>query len=176
MPEVIKAVVKLVAATFVPGLELRFSIPLGLFASSVSENLSLPLVVLICVLANVVVGVAVFELMRPVEKFFRKWGWFERRVWPVLERKREKLRPSVEKYGIWGVAVFIGIPLPGTGAYTGAVGAYLLNLDRRKFWISNLAGVLMAAAAVTLICILVKEGVVADDSFIRRLFIKDVTP
>lgn len=174
MFEAFYAVCKLVAATFVPGLELRFSIPLGFFVASISNKLGLPWVVFVCFIANIIVGMLVFELMRPVEKVFRKWGWFDRKIWPVFEKKREKLRPSVEKYGVWGVAVFIGVPLPGTGAYTGAVGAYLLNLDRKKFWVANLVGVFIAAVAVTLICILIKDGVVAEDSFIKRLFIKDV--
>ena len=109
--------------------------------------------------------------MKPVELILRKWGWFDRHVWPLLESKREKLRPLVEKYGVWGVAIFIGVPLPGTGAYSGAVGAYLLALDRKRFWLANLLGVFIACAAVTAICLLIDKG--ADLGFVRRLFLKE---
>jgi uncharacterized membrane protein len=47
------------------------------------------------------------------------------------------------------VALFIGIPLPGTGSYSGALGAYLLGLGYRKFIIANVIGVLMAGTIVT---------------------------
>ena len=72
-----------------------------------------------------------------------------------------------------GVAVFIGIPLPGSGVYTGAFGAYLLGLDRRKFAVANVIGVLIAATAVTALCLLIMQGFVGQDSWWTKLFIKE---
>ncbi len=161
----------LIACTFIPGLELRASIPVGVFGPA-RETLGLPAIIAICLIANAIVGMLVFELMGPAERVLRKWGWFDRKIWPFVERKREKLRPSVEKHGTWGVAAFIGVPLPGTGAYTGAVGAYLLKLDRKRFYLANFAGVLIACIAVTAICLLIDYGVVADDSLLSRVFLK----
>lgn len=166
----IEAVLWLTAITLIPALELRASIPIGIF--SMAETVSWPMVVLICVIANIVLGWIVFAVLGPVFTFVRKWGWFERRIWPVLERTRHRIHPYVEKYGEIGVAVFIGIPLPGSGVYTGAFGSYLLGLDRRKFAVANVIGVLIAAAAVTALCMLVLKGVVADDSLWARLFLK----
>ncbi len=168
----LKSLAILVATTFLPGLELRASIPVGFFGGDIRATLGLPGVVATCLVANTLLGMLVFAFMRFVELVLRKWGWFERNAWPFIESRREKLRPLTEKYGALGVALFIGVPLPGTGAYAGAVGAYLLRLDRRKFWIANLLGVCIAAAAVTAICILIDCGAVAEDGFIRRLFIK----
>ena len=82
----------MILLTFVPGLELRASIPYGFFATDVPW----PLVALTCVVANVIVGWIVFWLMGPVFQLFRKWRWFDTRVWPWLERRQEKLRPYVE--------------------------------------------------------------------------------
>lgn len=168
------AVLKLVATTFIPGLELRASIPVGLLVlrESVRAVLGAAGVVGVCLVANVALGMLMFEAMELVERFLLRIGWFRRTVWPILEGKREKLRPLVEKYGVWGVAVFIGIPLPGTGAYAGAVASYLLRLDRKRFWAANLLGVLCAGAAVTLICFAIDGGFIGEDSLIRRLFLK----
>jgi len=166
------AVVILFFWTFVPGLELRAAIPLGWFHSDMRSALSLPVILGVVVVANVAVGLVTYALMRPAVTVLRRWSWFDRRIWPRFERARQKLRPYVDKYGEWGVAVFIGIPFPGTGAYTGAVGAYLLGLDKRKFFVANLAGVLIAGAAVSAICLLIQEGIVGDNSWINRLFIK----
>ena len=172
--EMTKAIFKLVATTLIPGLELRASIPVGLLVlrEEIRAVLGGAGVVGVCLVANVLLGMAVFEAMALVEKFLLRIGWFKRRIWPILEAKREKLRPLVEKYGAWGVAVFIGIPLPGTGAYAGAIASYLLRLDRRRFWLANAVGVLFAAAAVTAICFALDAGLLAEDSLIRRLMIK----
>ena len=57
----------------------------------------------------------------------------------------------VEKYGEIGVAIFIGIPLPGSGVYTGSMGSYLLGVSKKDFIIACILGVLIAGTAVTLI-------------------------
>lgn len=168
------AILKLTATTMIPLLELRASIPLGLLV--LREEARGPLgtagVVAVCLVANVLLGMVVFEAMALVERFLLRLDWFRRRIWPLLEAKREKLRPLVEKYGTWGVAVFIGIPLPGTGAVAGAIASYLLRLDRRRFWLANAAGVAAAALAVTLVCLAIDAGFLAEDSLARRLFLK----
>ncbi|MBR3085179.1 MAG: small multi-drug export protein [Kiritimatiellae bacterium] len=168
----LRAIAILVATTLIPGLELRASIPLGFFSDGIRGALGLPVVVAVCLATNVALGMLAYEAMAVAEGLMLRIGWFRRHVWPILVRRRESLRAQVEKYGIWGVSVFIGIPLPGTGAYAGAAASWLLHLDRRRFWIANALGVLAAAAAVTLICIALDSGFIAEDSFARRLFIK----
>ncbi|MDD5707580.1 MAG: small multi-drug export protein [Kiritimatiellae bacterium] len=165
------ALIWLIVWTAVPGLELRASIPIGFFKSDVRSALGLPLVVTVCLLANIAVGMLTFWLMGPIERTLRRLAWFDRAIWPMISRAQAKLHPYVEKYGEWGVAIFIGVPLPGTGAYTGAFGSYLLGLDRRKFWIANAVGVLIACVAVTALCVLIDRGAVADDSLLRRIFL-----
>lgn len=170
------ALLFLAALTCVPALELRASIPAGFFALGRMFGVTLDWwwVALLCIGANIVLGVAVFEVLLPCLNLMRRWAWFERKVWPFFERRREKLRPAVEKYGEWGLAVFIGVPLPGTGAVTGAVGAFLLGFDRRRFYLANAMGVLLAGLCVTSFCLLIQNGAVAEDSWLRRLFIKDL--
>jgi len=166
----------LVGLTFVPGLELRASVPFAMLiqADAVRAALGIPLAVAVCFIANVLVGVLTFWLMGPVVQVFRRWPWFERVIWPRFERTQHKLRPYVEKYGTSGLAVFIGVPLPGTGAYTGAFGAYLLGMDKRKFLLANALGVLIACVAVVALCLLISHGVIAEDSLARKLFMKRV--
>ena len=166
----IKAVVFLTLVTLVPALELRASIPIGIFG--MSEDISWPVVVLVCIIANIILGWIVFWLLGPVFSFVRKWEWFDRNIWPVLDKTRHRIHPYVEKYGELGVAFFIGIPLPGSGVYTGAFGAYLLGLEKRKFSIANVIGVLIAAAAVTMLCLLILHGVVGKESWLAKLFLK----
>ena len=166
----INDIVLLILVTFLPFLELRASIPVGFFG--LGGHLSLPSVVLICVVTNIVLGWLIFLVLGPVFSFVRKWSWFDQNVWPVIERTRDKIHPYVEKYGELGVAVFIGIPLPGSGVYSGALGAYVLGVSRKKFVVANVIGVLIAGAAVTGLCLLILHGAVGEESWLARLFLK----
>jgi uncharacterized membrane protein len=173
--DILKAIAFLAFWTAIPGLELRASIPVGFFTTTCRETVGgWGNVAAICFVANVLVGVAVFWLMGPVVSLLRRWRWFDLHIWPFFARTQDKLRPYVEKYGEIGLAVFIGIPLPGTGAYTGAFGAYLLGFDKKKFFWANVLGVLIACVIVTAICVLAEQGVVAEDSWVRRLFLKQL--
>ena len=57
---------------------------------------------------------------------------------------------------------------------TGAIGAFLLGFDRKRFYLANVAGVLLAGACVTALCFLILNGAVAEDSLLRRLFLKQL--
>ena len=164
----------LVFLTFLPGLEARASLPFAFFKSDVREVVGLPVAIAICFAVNILIGIMTFWLMGPVVQLFRRWSFFERYVWPRFEKTQHKLHPYVQKYGEWGLAFFIGVPLPGTGAYTGAFGAYLLGFDRRRFLIANFLRVLLTCVAISSLCLLIEHGAVAEDSPVRRILIKRI--
>jgi uncharacterized membrane protein len=58
----------------------------------------------------------------------------------IVERTREKAKPYVQKYGIPGLIVFVAIPLPGTGVWTGSLAAYLFGVEKRYTIISLVIG------------------------------------
>jgi uncharacterized membrane protein len=161
----LKQTLILVLITLVPALELRASIPYGILGKEswgITPGLmSWPAVVTVCALANILLGWAVFWILAPIMTWLERFAWFRQVLEPVIERTRRRLRPYVDRYGELGVAVFIGIPLPGSGVYTGAFGAFLLGLDRRKFAVANVLGVLIAATAVTAVTLLLRAGVQA---------------
>jgi uncharacterized membrane protein len=70
-----------------------------------------------CIVSNVIIGWLVYTLITPLANIFRKIHWIDVLFEKYLERAQRKLKPQIEKYGTWGLAFFIGIPLPGTGAY-----------------------------------------------------------
>ena len=75
-----------------------------------------------------------------------------------LDEKVEKHKGQIEKYGYLGVVLFVGIPLPGTGAWTGSLIASVLELDKKKTFISVLAGIFIAS----IIMMLISFGVLAN--------------
>lgn len=151
----------IVVWTFVPALELRASIPYGLFW----EKLSWPMVFVVAVVANFVLGLVLYPLMDLVVSLMQRIPVVHR-VWLLyVERTRRKIHASVEKWGELAVAVFIGIPLPGTGVYSGALAAYLIGLPFRKFIIADFLGVLVAGAIVTVVCL-------TGNQLLTRIFVR----
>ena len=75
-----------------------------------------------------------------------------------LDEKVEKHKGQIEKYGYWGVVIFVGIPLPGTGAWTGSLIASVLNMEKKKTFVAVLAGIVMASV----IMMLLSYGIVAN--------------
>ena len=68
-----------------------------------------------------------------------------------LENKILSKKEKIEKYGYWGLLLFVGIPLPGTGAWTGAGLAVLLRLDRKKSSLVIFLGVILASIIMSII-------------------------
>jgi len=140
---------KIIGITFLPTLELRASIPYGVFGTALSAWL----IFWVAVVTNIIVGILVYVFMDLIIKVLTRIPavnkWWE----GYTTRTRKKIEEGVEKYGEWAVAVFIGIPLPGSGVYTGALAAYLIGLRFRKFIVADIVGVLIAAAIVMAICL-----------------------
>ena len=76
--------------------------------------------------------------------FFNKFAKF-------LDTKVEKHKGQIEKFGYWGVVLFVGIPIPGTGAWTGSLIASVLELDKKKTFGAVLLGIFMASVIMMLV-------------------------
>ena len=82
------------------------------------------------------------------------WMKGTKRLKPVVERLEKKAMSqsaNIEKYEFWGLVAFVGIPLPGTGAWTGALIAALLGIRFRKAFPAIVIGVCLAACIMTII-------------------------
>ena len=82
------------------------------------------------------------------------WMKGTKRVKPVVEKLEKKAMSqsaNIEKYEFWGLVAFVGIPLPGTGAWTGALIAALLGIRFRKAFPAIVIGVCLAACIMTII-------------------------
>ena len=67
-----------------------------------------------------------------------------------LERKADKNKDKVDKYGFWGLTLLVAIPLPGTGAWTGSLVASLMRINFWKALLACFIGVLIAGVIITL--------------------------
>lgn len=140
-----KTILILVLITLIPSLELRASIPYGILRA----DMHWWVVVLVCVATNIVLGPLVYLFLDKVMGLLLRFEWLHGIYGRTVTRTQWRIQKSVDRYGEMGVALFIGIPLPGTGSYSGALGAYLLGLGYRRFIVANFIGVLMAGSIVT---------------------------
>jgi uncharacterized membrane protein len=115
---------------------------------------------------NALVAPACWLFLSTLHRLFLKTAWYERLFNRFVERAREKLRTGVEKWGALGVAAFVAIPLPITGAWTGVLGAWVLGIGKRKTLSAVILGVMAAGAIVTAVVML---GVQAFNIFIKKV-------
>ncbi len=135
-----------VLVSMLPVVELRGGIPFG-----VGMGLSLPLAVIASVIGNMLpVPFLVLFTRRVFEWMREKLPKLDRFV-TALETRAEKKMGVVKKYRFWGLMILVAIPLPGTGAWTGALIAAIMNLRLKKSLPAIFIGVLVAAAIVSLV-------------------------
>ena len=96
---------------------------------------------------------------------FLRFAWIERLWDRLVLRARGRIEPYVERYGTLGLALFVGVPLPGSGVYTGGLGAYLLGFGLRRYMVASVVGVLIAATAITVV---VLTGATAFEVFLKH--------
>jgi uncharacterized membrane protein len=139
---------KYIALTLVPWIELRGAIPLAI---QQGDRAYLVLILL----ANLAIYWPGYLFLQLVYHRIPKGSWLHRK----LEGIRAKAHTLVEKYGVLGLAVFVAIPLPGTGAYSGTAAAWLLGMDSRKGFLAVSLGVVGAFLVVWAASELVVAGV-----------------
>ena len=133
--------------SMLPIIECRGAIPLG-FA------LELPWwqTALISMAGNLLPVPFILLFIRAVLKWMRGCRVkFFNKIAAWLDRKIEKHKGTIEKYSYWGVMLFVGVPLPGTGAWTGSLIAAVLGLDWKKSFLAACGGVMMATVIMSLI-------------------------
>ena len=121
---------------------LRSDIFLELFGI-VSGNIARLLMCIPYTVCIIICGVIISTILKKIPGINKPIFW--------LEDKTLKKRDKIDKYGIWGLLLFVAIPLPGTGGWTGALLASLLHLDRKKSFGVICVGVFIAGLIITVL-------------------------
>jgi len=100
------------------------------------------------VAGNFVIAIPILLFLEPISDFLRRWTIFDRFFTWLFARTRRKGR-LIETWEFFGLVVFVGIPLPVTGAWTGCVAAFLFGLPYRRSFLAVFVGLLMSATIVT---------------------------
>ena len=135
-----------ILVSMIPVVELRGGIPFG-----VAHGLPLPLAVMAAVIGNMLPIPFLILFTRRVFEWLRRHIPRLEGVIARLERKAESKKDLVQRYKFWGLLVLVAIPLPGTGAWTGALVACVMDLRLKSALPAIFSGVLIAGAIVSAI-------------------------
>ncbi len=125
-----------------PLIELR-----GAIIAAVALNMNLFLSSIICIIGNIIVMPIIFIFAKKVLIYGTKYKYIGPIFEKILKKGHEagqKLLNKSSKTTYTALLLFVGIPLPGTGVWTGTLGASMLDLDFKKSFIYVLGGTIMA--------------------------------
>lgn len=128
----------------VPVVELRGAIPYGVIA-----GLSVPEAFVLAVLGNLAPIPFLVVFTRKIFEWLRTKSEGLDRMVRKLEAKADKNKELVEKYEFFGLMLLVAIPLPGTGAWTGALVAAMMNMRLKRAMPAITVGVIVAGIIVT---------------------------
>jgi len=136
--------------SLLPISELRGAIPFA-----VIRGVGVLPATLVSVLFNALVPIIVYVFLATLHKLLYSWSAYKSFFDRTVERAQRKVHENIEKYGYWGLMIFVAIPLPLTGAWTGALGAWILGMDKKRATLAIIGGVAIAGIVVgTLVAIL----------------------
>lgn len=131
-------------ASISPILELRASIPLLSLATS-PEN-----AFLIAVLVNFLAFFIGMFFLEVIHHKLLKWNWYKKKFEKRREKIIKKYHKKIEKYGYWFILLFVGIPLPFSGSYTGTLICWVFEMKKDKSFLFVSLGAILAGIMVYL--------------------------
>ncbi|MCM8759669.1 MAG: small multi-drug export protein [Candidatus Omnitrophica bacterium] len=134
-----------IGLSMLPISELRGAIPYGL-----SKGLPFWNVFFLSIIGNLTPVIFLYFLLERVLKFLERFNYGKKLSTYILNRTRSKSR-IVEIYKTIGLLIFVGIPLPMTGAWTGTIAAVIFQIRFRDYLVGVIGGVLMAGTIVSLV-------------------------
>lgn len=114
---------------------------------------------IISIIGNILPVPFILWFINSILEWMRNSKYFKK-VAKWLDKKVKKNKDSIEKYGFWGLVIFVGIPLPGTGAWTGCLIASVLEMDRKKSFLAASIGIVMASIIMMILSFGLLKGIV----------------
>lgn len=132
--------------SMVPVIELRGALPIA-----VANGLQYPIAIIVSIIGNLIPVPFIIIFIRKIFEWMRRISKKLDLLVSKLEARAESKSDVVQKYAFWGLFILVAIPLPGTGAWTGALVAAMLNMRLKKAFPAIALGVVGAAVIVTFV-------------------------
>ena len=140
--------------SMVPVVELRGAIPFGV-AAGIPVGLSF----VIALIGNMIPVPFIILFIRPVFKWFKEKSQWLANIARWFEEKANRNKDKVLKYEFWGLVLLVAIPLPGTGAWTGALVSAMMDMQLKRavpaiFMGAIIAGIIVSLATMGIIAVI----------------------
>jgi uncharacterized membrane protein len=132
--------------SMLPITECRLTIPFGILVFGLPWYLVLP----VCVISNSIIGVFLIFALDWLINIFSKISFFNAIIDRLLLSSKSKYQ-RYNRFKSSGLLLFVGIPLPGTGAWTGALVSYVIGLHKGISMISIIQGVILSGIIMTIL-------------------------
>ncbi len=132
-----------ILVSMAPIVELRGAMPIGM-----GMGLDPKYVFIASLLGNIIAIPFILLLLEPIFKFLERWSFFKKIIDKTKNNVSVKFKKARDKYGPIALIIFVAIPLPGSGAWSGALAAKLFGIDNKVAFISIAIGVLIAGIIV----------------------------
>lgn len=129
--------------SMIPIIELRGAIPIAV-GLGLAPQIAIP----VAMIGNLIPIPFIIIFIKKIFAWMRRKSDKLNSVVDKMEAKADKNKEKVLKYAFWGLALFVGIPLPGTGGWTGALVAAMLDMPLKKAFPAVIVGVLIAGVVV----------------------------
>lgn len=133
--------------------EAKVGIPFAVF-----NNINIYVAFATCFAANVLVFPIMTFFLDHVNRYFLKWRFYKRSAIYVARKAKLGAGKNVQKYGFWGLLIFVMVPIPGTGVYAGTIAAYLFGIERKRAFLANTVGIYLSCVIVWTMTVLTFEG------------------
>jgi uncharacterized membrane protein len=148
-----------------PFVEIRLAIPVGILTGSFTLPFGITItgfglnpffVFGLAIVMGFILTFIIYNGLHLLDNPLRR-SKFSKPYFKMLEKAQRKINPYVEKYGVLGLAIYISLPIPGSGGYMGSIGGYVIGMDRKDFYLAAIIGVTIAAVIVTSLTVLGKS-------------------
>jgi uncharacterized membrane protein len=156
--EIIKSLIKglsclpkewiIIILSMLPIGEIRLGLPVGLYIM----KFSLLKAFWLSALGNILFITPTLFFLEPVSNYLMRFKWGKKFFDWQFRRTKKKIE-VLQRFEFWGLMIFVGIPLPMTGAWTGCIAASLLKMNFRRAFLANALGVIIAGIVVSILCL-----------------------
>ena len=134
--------------------EAKVGIPYAIF-----NDVNIYLALLFCFIANVLVFPVMLFFLDSVNHYFLRYRFYKKSAIYVARKAKLGAQKNVQKYGFWGLIVFVMLPIPGTGVYAGTIATYLFTLNRKQAFLANTIGIFLSCMIVWGMTVATMKGI-----------------
>ncbi len=139
--------------------ESKIAIPMGL-ASDTAQN---PLIVFtFAAIGNLLCFPITYLFMNSAHKLLWDFRSYKQFSMKIARRSKKLTKKLTDKYGFWGLMLFVAVPLPTTGAYMGALISWMLGYEKKKAFFAVSLGAFVAAVIVTISTVMIISSIPSD--------------